>query len=101
VFCLTKIELAFYLGKLWKVAAPKYKYTGGGELCFRFGQAISVTTSIHGCQETKKEVESSIKRAVSVHEAPALRGIQRRVRSLGIFIRSHSLQFLQEPVSTT
>jgi hypothetical protein len=41
------------------------------------------------------------KRAAPVHEAPALRGVRRRVGPLGVFVRSLSLQFLQEAVSTT
>jgi hypothetical protein len=38
------------------------------------------------------------KKAAPVHEAPALRGVRRRVEPLGVFVRSLSLQFLQEAV---
>jgi hypothetical protein len=38
------------------------------------------------------------KKAAPVHEAPALRGVRRRVGPLGVFVRSLSLQFLQEAV---
>jgi hypothetical protein len=42
-----------------------------------------------------------LKRAAPVHEAPALRGVRRRVGPLGVFVCSLSLQFLQKAVSTT